>query len=86
MCPSLRPEQLLLDQATNPDTAGIAGVSSMVVAGATSSTRLRILVAVERKFASDHRSGSSGAVGSRKGLRVPAVRQLVLGNGIVDQM
>jgi len=29
--PSLRPEQLLLDQATNPDTAGIAGVSSMVV-------------------------------------------------------
>jgi hypothetical protein len=32
----------------------------------------RILVAVERKFASDHRSGSSGAVGSRKALRVPA--------------
>ena len=32
----------------------------------------RILVAVERKFASDHRSGSSGVVGSRKALRVPA--------------
>jgi putative AbiEi antitoxin of type IV toxin-antitoxin system len=35
-------------------------------------TKYGIRVATEQNFASDHRSGSSGAVGSRKGLRVPA--------------